>query len=122
MQIDAEYALLTFCDKNVVVVETKPGIIVEGTMVKKAICMIEEKVDGDFSVVIDRKNDYKLMRFEIYNETNACIRLKGVAIVTHSKASEMLSDLEAPLCRKQFAKFHSVEEAIAWAKSLHEVE
>lgn len=117
-EIDAEYAKLSLYDDRIVLVETKPGVIVEGEMVRKALDLVEQHVAVDYGVVINRKNEYKLLRFEIYGEVNNRDRLKGIAIVTHSKAADMLTDLEAPLCRKAFAKFGNVDEALIWAKNL----
>ena len=115
-EIDAGYAKLFLYDEKIVVVETKPGVIVEGSMVKAALDLIEKQIAADYSVIINRKNEYKLMRLEIYNETNHRQRLIGIAIVTHSKAAEMLTDLEIPLSQKKIAKFSNLEDAISWAK------
>lgn len=117
-EIDADYARIFLHEERVVLVETKAGVVVEGGMVKKALDLIEQQITSNYCVIIDRKNEYKLMRFEIYNEVNDRSKLKGIAIVTHSKAADMLTDLEAPLCKKEFAKFDSLDQAISWGKTL----
>jgi hypothetical protein len=117
-EIDADYARLRLHGERIVIVETKPGVLVEGSMVRKALDLIEAHIPTDYGVVIDRKNDYRLMRFEIYEEVNSREKLRGLAIVTHSKAANMLTELEAPLCRKAFAKFDCMDDAVNWARGL----
>ena len=117
-EIDADYARLFFGDERIVVVETKEGVVVEGVMVKKALELIERHLGAGFVAIIDRRHHYKLMRLEIYGEVNACDSLLGLAIVTHSTAADMLTDLEIPLSRKPIAKFRSLEEAMDWARAL----
>lgn len=119
MQIDTGYATVTIIDDHVVVVETKDGIVVDKNLTKQLYETIGSKVPGEYSLVINRKHNYKLMRFEVYSEANAHDRLRGIAIVTHKTTAGIMAKIEAPLSQKPFETFDDVEQAIAWAKSLH---
>ena len=76
---------------------------------------------NDYSFVINRKHKCVLWRLKIYseNETNNRQKLLGIAFVTHEKVTEAMTELEAPFWQKPFKIFNTVDEAIAWAKSLH---
>jgi hypothetical protein len=119
MQIDTGYAMVTIIDEQVVLVETKEGIVLDKKTIKEFYKTIEDKVTEEYSLVINRKHKYKLMRFEVYAEANSHPRLRGIAIVTHKKTSDIMAKIEAPLSQKPFETFNDVDQAIAWAKSLH---
>jgi len=119
MQIDTGYASLTVLDDHVILVETKEGMVLDKKTIGEFYEKIEREMPNDYSLVINRKNKYKLMRFEVYGEANTHSRLRGIAIVTHKKTTEVMARLEAPLCQKPFEVFNDVDRAIGWAKSLH---
>ena len=119
-QIDTGDAILSLLDEHVVLVETKPGVTLDKQKTDKFYEIVEKQMSGNYSLVINRKNDYRLMRFEVYNIANAHNRLRGIAIVTHKKVAGMMAELESPLSQKQFARFSNVDDAIAWARKLHQ--
>lgn len=119
MQIDTGNAILTLLDEHTILVETKEGVVLDKEATRAFYKAIECKMPGEYSLIINRKNKYKLMRFEVYNEANSHSRLRGIAIVTHKKIAGLMAELEGPLSQKPFGIFASVDEAIVWAKSLH---
>lgn len=119
MQINTDSSLITLLDDHVVLIETNEGLILDKTAVRRLYEKIEQLLSGDYSLVINRRNKYKLMRIEVYKEANAHDRLRGIAIVTHQKVAGMMAGMEAPLSQKPFSTFTDIDDAIAWAKSLH---
>lgn len=118
-EFETEDMNLYLLDDHVVLVETKPGVTLDKTKTKRFYDLIETQLPGDYSLIINRKNDYRLMRVEVYGVANTHSRLRGVAIVVHRKLAGAMAEIEAPLCQKQFAKFANVDDAVAWARSLH---
>jgi hypothetical protein len=119
MQIDTGYAIVTILDEHVILVETKEGMVMDKNVTKNFYETIEREMPGQYSLVINRKHAYKLMRFEVYGEANSHTRLNGIAIVTHKTTAGIMAKIEEPLSKKPFETFTDVDQAIAWAKSLH---
>lgn len=118
-QVDTGDAQLSLIDDRVVIVETKAGVMLDRNKTRQFYEIVEQLVPGDYSLVINRKHDYRLMRFEVYSIANSHERLKGIALVVPKKTADRMAELEAPLCQKPFAKFGSLEEAVNWAQDLH---
>ena len=114
---DAQIQIL---NDYIALVETHAGVMLDTTKIRKFYDLIENQFKGDYSLIIDRKNKYQLMRFEVYKEANRHDRLKGIAIVTRSTAEKKMAEIERPLSEKPFSTFDNLDSAIAWVETLHQ--
>ena len=95
-------------------------VVIDKDMAQSFYDGIEEHVDGNYSLIINRKNKYQLLRFEVFHVINSRVRLQGLAIVAPKESAQKMAQIEAPLCQKPFATFCSVDDAIAWLKTLQQ--
>lgn len=113
-------ATLTLVDENILVFEADPDIVIDKMAALKFYNEIERHINGDYSLVINRKNKYQKLRFEAFSVTNNRNRLKGLAIVAEKNSAKKMAEIEAPLSQKPFAIFSRVDEAIEWLRTLHQ--
>lgn len=119
-EIDTGDANLYMLDEHVVLVETREGVVLDIGKIRKFYAVIEQHLAGDYSLVINRRHKYALMRYEVYSEANQRDRLRAIAIVVHKKPAEQMASLEKPLSKKPFAMFKNVDDAIAWVRTMHQ--
>jgi hypothetical protein len=119
VQLDLGHAILTVLDEHVVLVETKAGVTRDRHMTRQLYEEVEQMLPGEYSLVVNRKNEYVMWCVETYDETNGRERLRGIAIVTYQAINALMIEYEAKLCQKPFKNFNRVDEAVSWAKSLH---
>ncbi len=112
-------ATLTVVDENILVFEAAPGSVIDKITALKFCDEIEQYINGDYSLVINRKNKYQKLRFEVFSVTNNRNRLKGLAIVAEKNSAKKMAEIEAPLSQKPFAIFSNVDEGIEWLRTLH---
>ena len=113
--IEQPQALIHLIDGHLVLVENKHGVTITGAMIRQTCNLLEQELSGDYSFVIDRKQDYAMALVEAYDELNARVRLKKVAVVAYRKLTETIAGIERKLCHKEFSVFSDVEAALAWA-------
>lgn len=116
---DVGNAIVTVIDEHIVVFEADPETVIDKNAAQSFYDEIERHVNGDYSLVINRKNKYQLLRFEVFDIINSRDRLKGLAIVAAKDSAKKMAAIEAPLSKKPFATFSSVDEAIAWLRTFH---
>lgn len=119
-KITSEESEISFVNEYMALIETKPGVVMDTPKTKKLYALLEEQFAGDYSLIINRVNKYRLMRVEVYNEANKHEKLRGVAIVTNKSTDLKMADMEAPLCQKPFSTFSNVDDAVAWVQGLHQ--
>jgi len=118
--IDLGNAKICLIDDHIVLFEANADVVIDKDVAQSFYDGIEKHVDGNYSLVINRKNKYQLLRFEVFHVINSRARLQGLAIVAPKESAQKMAKIEAPLCQKPFATFSSVDEAIAWLKTLHQ--
>lgn len=119
-KITSDESEIRIVNEYVALVETKPGVVLDTPKTKKLYALIEEQFSGDYSLIINRVNKYRLMRVEVYNEANKHDKLRGIAIVTNKTTELKMAEMEAPLCQKPFSTFNNVDDAVAWVQGLHQ--
>jgi hypothetical protein len=117
--IELEKSKLIFVDDHVVITETKEGVTIDAPFVKQAYDIIEENLPGNYTLILDRKNKYRLMRFEVAKEDAQRDRLKGIATVVYNSTSMQMAKIDKPVSKKPFDIFDNLDDAIAWAKAHH---
>ena len=117
--IDLPGATVSMIDNNILVFEAKANTVVDKIAARNFYEEIERHVDGDYSLIINRKNRYQLLRFEVFGVINSQTRLRAIAIVADRHAAQKMIELEAPLCEKPFAAFSNIDDALGWVRSLN---
>lgn len=117
--IELERTKLVFVDEHVVITETKEAVLIDSSTVKQAYDIIEEELSGSYTLIIDRRNKYRLMRFEVAKEDERRDRLKGIAVVAYNSTALQMAEMDKHASKKPFAIFDQLDDAIAWAKDLH---
>lgn len=117
--LDFPGATISMIDDDILLFEAKENTVVDKISARKFYDEIEKSVDGDYSLIINRKNRYQLLRFEVFSVINSQERLKAIAIVADGHAAQKMIEIEAPLCEKPFAAFTCIEEALVWLRTLH---
>ena len=117
--IELEKTKLTFLNEHIVTTETKEGVVIDYDTVKEAYDIIEEELSGSYTLIIDRRNKYRLMRFEVAKEDERRDRLEGIAIVTYNNTALKMAQMDKHSSQKPFAIFEQLDDAISWAKDLH---
>jgi len=102
-------------NQTTVILRAKSGESLEGGDAKKIIELIEQKLPGDYFLVIDRINDYSVSPVGVYKYLNSRERLKGIGIVTYRSISNSVSTVEKSLCEKPLQVFASLATALDWA-------
>lgn len=115
--IEHPKTVLHLIDGQVVLVENRHGITVNREMTRHMCDLLEKQIAGDYSWVINRKEDYSIALVETYGELNARKRLKKIAVVSYRKLTDSIASIEKELYHKEFSVFSNVEDAIAWARS-----
>ena len=118
--IELEKTKLVFFDDQIVIVEPKKDATIDHTVVKQAYDIIEENLTGNYTLIIERKNKYKLIRFEAAKEDEQRDRLKGIAVVAFNNIALQMAELDKRISKKPFVIFTQLENAIAWAKNQHD--
>lgn len=118
--IELEKTKLVFIDDQIVITETKRDVLIDHATVKQAYDIIEEELSGNYTLIIDRRNKYRLMRFEVAKEDEQRDRLKGIAVVTYNNTALQMAKMDKHASKKPFAIFDQLDEAIAWAKDQHD--
>lgn len=111
-------ASITVIDDDILLFEAKANTVVDKVAARHFYAEIEKHVDGDYSLIINRRHRYQLLRFEVFSVINSQSRLKAIAIVADGHAAQKMIELEAPLCEKPFAAFSSIEDALVWLRGL----
>ena len=119
--IELEKTTLVFIDEHVVIAESKEGVTVDISAVKQAYDLIEENLSGNYTLILDRKNKYKLMRFEVATEDEKRERLKGIAVVAYNNTALQMAKLDQHATKKSFVIFDQLDDAIVWARDQHEL-
>ena len=115
--IDLPGATIAMIDDDILLFEAKANTVVDKVAARKFYDEIDRHLDGDYSLIINRRHKYQLLRFEVFNVINSQSRLKAIAIVAERYAAQKMTEIEAPLCEKPFAAFTNIEDAIAWVRS-----
>jgi len=118
--IELEKTTLVFIDEHVVIAESKEGVTVDISAVKQAYDLIEENLSGNYTLILDRKNKYRLMRFEVAKEDEKRERLKGIAVVAYNNTALQMAKLDQHATKKPFAIFDQLDDAIVWAREQHD--
>ena len=116
--LDLGSAKLSLMDGNILLFEADEGVVVDKKSAQRFYNEIENQVTGDYSLVINRKKKYQLLRFEVFDVINNQSRLMGLAIVADKDSARKMAEIEAPLCQKPFAIFSNVKEAVAWLETI----
>lgn len=119
--LDLPGATVSLIDDGIFLFEAKEDTVVDKVAARKFYDELEKHVDGDYSLIVYRKNRYQLLRFEVFGVINSQARLKAVAIVAERHAAQKMIELEAPLCEKPFAAFSNIDDALNWVRSLKQV-
>lgn len=117
VSIEQKHTMMHLIDGHVVLIENKHGVTVDGETTRQTCDLLERQFAGDYSWVINRKEDYSVALVETYDELNSRPRLKKIAIVSYRKLTETIAAIEKELCHKELSVFSNVEEAIVWASS-----
>lgn len=118
--IDLGNAKICLIDDHIVLFEATAGVVIDKDAAQSFYDGIEAHVDGNYSLIINRKNKYQLLRFEVFQLINSRTRLQSIAIVAPKDSAQKMAQIEAPLCQKPFATFCSVDDAVAWLKTFHQ--
>lgn len=113
--IDHPKTVLQLLDGHVVLIETRQGVTVSREMARQVCDLLERQLAGDYSLVINRKEDYSIALVETYGELNSRKRLRKIAVVSYRKLTDRIADIEKELYHKELSVFSNVEDAIAWA-------
>jgi len=105
-------ANISFIDENIVLFEAAAEAIIDKKAVQYFYNEIEQHVDGNYSLVINRKNKYQLLRIEVFNVINNQSRLMGLAIVAAKDSARKMAEIEISLCQKPFAIFSNINDAV----------
>lgn len=119
VSIEQPHSMLHLIDGCVVLVENKHGVTINGEVTRQLCNLLEQHLAGNYSWVINRREDYAVALVEAYQELNSREKLKRVAVVSYRKLTEAIAGIEKSLCQKDFCVFSDVAEAIAWADSIH---
>jgi hypothetical protein len=115
VSIEQPLSILHLIDGHVVLIENKHGVMVNGEVTRHLCDLLEQRIVGDYSWVINRKADYSIDLVETYGELNSRVRLKKIALVSYRKLTNTIAAIEQNLYQKEFSIFTDLEEAIAWA-------
>ena len=118
--LDLPGATVSLIDDGIFLFEAKENTVVDKVAARNYYDEIEKHADGDYSLIVNRKNRYQLLRFEVFGVINSQSRLKAVAIVADRHATQKMIELDAPLCEKPFAAFTNIEDAVDWVRSLEQ--
>ena len=118
--LDFPGATISVIDDEILLFEAKANTVVDKIAARKFYDEIESHVDGDYSLIINRRQRYQLLRFEVFGVINSQSRLKAIAVVADGHAAQKMIELEAPLCEKPFAAFTSIDDALAWLRGLNQ--
>lgn len=118
--INLGHAKICLIDDHIVLFEANPDVVIGREEAQAFYDKIEQHVDGNYSLIINRRNKYQLLRFEVFKVINSRVRLQGLAIVASKDSAQKMAKIEAPLCEKPFATFCSVDDAVDWLKTLHQ--
>ena len=97
--IDLGNAKICLIDDHIVLFEANADVVIDKDVAQLFYDGIEEHVDGNYSLVINRKNKYQLLRFEIFHVINSRVRLQGLAIVAAKESAQKMAKIEAPFAR-----------------------
>jgi hypothetical protein len=118
--IDLGNAKIYLVDDHIVLFEANADVVIDKDVAQSFYDGIEAHVAGSYSLIINRKNKYQLLRFEVFHLINSRVRLQSLAIVAPKDSAQKMAQIEAPLCQKPFATFSSVDDAVAWLKTFHQ--
>ncbi len=117
--IDLGTAKITLIDECIVLFEANPNIVIDKRAATDFYDLINKRVRGKYSIIINRKNKYKMLRMEVFSVINIQDRLVGIAIVAPKDTAKKMAAIEATLSQKPFAIFCNIGDAIVWLKNLH---
>ena len=116
--IDLDFGQFVFLDDHAVIAAANEGANIGPGHAQKAVEMIEEKLPGDYALILDRKADYSVMPLEVYRYFDSLKRLKAIAIVKYKDRDFLPNDMESLLYSGMIKKFDSIEDAHHWVKAL----
>jgi len=116
--LKADFGQFTFLDDHTVVATANDGVNIDGEKVQYAINLIEQRLPGDYAIILERKSDYSVVPVEVYTIFSNLERLKALAIVRYSTHEFLPDNMEQRISRKKIEKFTSISDAHDWINSI----
>ena len=114
--IDNEFSRISFLDRDVALIEVKDGVEIDADMAKSVHDSIDAELKGDYGVIFNRNTSYSIVPKDVYQVLNNKNRLKAVAIVTYSKLSSAVAELEGIYYQGSFNRFGAIADAQKWVQ------
>ena len=93
-------AKIYLIDDHIVLFEANPDVVIDKDMAESFYEAIEGHVNGNYSLVINRKNKYQLFRFEVFHLINSRVRLQSLAIVAPKDSAQKMAQIPVHIRRK----------------------
>jgi hypothetical protein len=107
-------------EDNIAIIESPEGINIDSDMAYAAINLMESTFQGNYGFISNNIQPYSI-DVEVYKIFSQSQRLACVAIVSYRKATNNIYlSFEEAVIQKPNNLFHSLAEAITWAKSFLE--
>ena len=104
-------------EDNIAIIESPEGINIDANMAHAAINLMESTFQGNYGFISNNIHSYSI-DFEVYKIFAQSQRLACVAIVSYQQTGKKLYlSYEKMVIEKPNNLFHSLAEAITWAKS-----
>ena len=110
-KLETDFGKFTFLDEYIVVAEAYSGVNIDASKVSRAIALIENEINGDYAMILDRKSDYSVVPIEVYNYFASVKRLKMIAIVSYRSPDFLPNNMENRIYKGRMEKFASIGEA-----------
>jgi hypothetical protein len=107
-------------EDNIAIIESPEGINIDSDMAYAAINLMESTFQGNYGFISNNIQPYSI-DVEVYKIFSQSQRLACVAIVSYRKSTNNIYlSFEEAVIQKPNNLFHSLAEAITWAKSFLE--
>lgn len=107
-------------DRKTVLVEAREGVEIDHEKSTYANQLIQDKMPGDYGMIIVRNRDYSIVPIDVYKVLNSIDTLKALAIVTPAGRNFLPIQTEKKMYDGQLESFLTVEEAQKWIEEVVE--
>ncbi|MDH5370327.1 MAG: hypothetical protein OEW99_13955 [Gammaproteobacteria bacterium] len=112
--IETDFIHISILDNKTVLVEAMDEVEINLEKSKYANSLIENEMENNYGMIINRKADYSIVPIDVYNVLNEFKRLKAIAIVVHDKRNFLPIDTEKNLFNGELDVFYSIQQAHLW--------
>jgi hypothetical protein len=107
-------------EDSIAIIESPEGINIDSNMAHAAINLMESTFQDNYGFISNNVNPYSI-DVEVYKIFSKSQRLACVATISYGRATnDIYSSFEKLVIEKPNKLFHSLAEAIIWAKSFLE--